>query len=239
MPVGTMEQHGPHLPLMTDFCIATEVARRAIEQVPDEALLMPTIYYGFNEHHMDFPGTIAIDGHHFVDYVADVGKSLAHHGFRKIILVNGHGSNVPFLDAAARAVTNSTPAVCAMVPWWTLAASAAREIRESERPGGICHGGEAETSAMLYLRGEMVRFEKAKKEIGFQKSRYIHWDLLDKPPVTFMEWWSRFSKSGVVGDPTLATREKGEKLVETAANELAEFIKEFRRRKIADRVDHH
>ena len=104
IPVGTIEQHGPHLPLITDAWTATEISRLAVEKVVPKAVLMPTVYYAFNEHHLDFPGTIAIDTHPFINYVAGIGQSLAHHGFCKILIVNGHGSNIPFLDIAARTI---------------------------------------------------------------------------------------------------------------------------------------
>src|SRR6266404_5364928 len=120
LPVGTVEQHGPHLPLVTDVLTATEMSRLAVERMPAEAILMPSVYYAFNVHHLDFPGTIAVEGDTFINYVTDIGKSLAYHGFRKILLVNGHGSNVPFLDIAARNITNKTEAICAMVSWWSL-----------------------------------------------------------------------------------------------------------------------
>src|SRR4029078_11492322 len=102
LPVGTVEQHGPHLPLVTDVLTAAEMSRMAVERMPTGAVLMPPVYCSFNEHHLDFPGTIAIQGETIVNYVTDIGVSLAHHGFRKVLLVNGHGSNVPFLDIAAR-----------------------------------------------------------------------------------------------------------------------------------------
>ena len=169
LPVGTVEQHGPHLPLVTDVLTATEMSRMAVERMPGEAILMPPVYYSFNEHHMDFPGTIAVEGETIVNYVTDIGKSLAHHGFRKILLVNGHGSNVPFLDIAARNITNQTEAICAMVPWWSLIPQELlQELRESEFPGGMAHGCELETSVLLHLRGDLVQFEKAKKDINFQ-----------------------------------------------------------------------
>ncbi|MBV8816964.1 MAG: creatininase family protein, partial [Acidobacteriaceae bacterium] len=120
LPVGTIEQHGPHLPLVTDVMTAAEMSRRAVAEIPDEAVLLPAVQYAFNEHHLDFPGTIAIAPDTFIAYVTDIGRSLAHHGFRKILLVNGHGSNVPFLDIVARNITNHTEAICAMIPWWNL-----------------------------------------------------------------------------------------------------------------------
>lgn len=240
IPAGTIEQHGPHLPLVTDVLTATEMSRLAVASIPEEAVLLPSVYYAFNEHHLDFPGTIAIEGTTFVNYVTDIGRSLAHHGFRKILLVNGHGSNVPFLDVAARNITNRTEAICAMVPWWSLIPKPLlKQLRESEYPGGMAHGCELETSVLLYLRGDLVQMDKAARDMNFQRSEFIFWDLEGGSPVYFQEWFSRYSKTGVVGDPTKATAEKGKRFVEAVAERLTALIREFRRREIAPRVDHH
>ncbi len=240
LPVGTVEQHGPHLPLVTDVLTATEMSRLAVERMPREAVLLPPVYYSFNEHHLDFPGTIAVEGPTIVNYVTDIGKSLAHHGFRKILLVNGHGSNVPFLDVAARNITNRTEAICAMVSWWSLIPrDLLKELRESEFPGGMAHGCELETSVLLYLRGDLVQFEKARRDISFQPTEFFYWDLAAPSPVFFQEWFSRYSKTGTVGDPTKATRAKGEKFVLAVADRLVALLKEFRAREIQPRVDHH
>ncbi len=240
LPVGTIEQHGPHLPLSTDVLCATEISRLAVERARGEAILLPSVPYAFNIHHMDFPGTIAIEGPTFINYVTDIGKSLAHHGFRKILLVNGHGSNVPFLDIAARNITNQTEAICAMVPWWSLIPKALfDELREAEWPGGMAHACELETSLLLYFRGDLVQFEKAQKDINFEKTEFFYWDLQSGSPVFFQEWFSRYSKTGAVGDPTKATREKGERFVQVAVDRLVALISEFRRREIRQRVDHH
>jgi creatinine amidohydrolase len=240
LPVGTVEQHGPHLPLVTDVLTATEMSRMAVERTPHEAVLMPSVYYSFNEHHLDFPGTIAVEGQTIVNYVTDIGKSLAHHGFRKILLVNGHGSNVPFLDVAARNITNKTDAICAMVSWWSLIPKALlQELRESEFPGGMAHGCELETSVLLYLRGDLVQFDKAKRDINFQPTEFFYWDLAVPSPVFFQEWFSRYSKTGTVGDPTKATKEKGEKFVKAVVERMVTLIGEFRAREIRARVDHH
>jgi creatinine amidohydrolase len=240
LPVGTIEQHGPHLPLVTDVLTATEMSRRAVERMPREALLMPSVCYSFNEHHLDFPGTIAVEGQTIINYVADIGKSLARHGFRKILLVNGHGSNVPFLDVAARNITNHTEAICAMVPWWNLIPKELfGELRESEYPGGMAHACELETSVLLYLRGDLVQLEKAARDISFQRTEFFYWDLQAASPVFFQEWFSRYSRTGTVGDPTKATREKGEKFVAAVVERLVALLKEFRMREIRPRVDHH
>jgi creatinine amidohydrolase len=240
LPVGTVEQHGPHLPLVTDVLTASEMARLAVKSMPEEAVLMPPVYYSFNEHHLDFPGTIAVEGSTIVRYVSDIGRSLAHHGFRKILIVNGHGSNVPFLDVAARDITNHTEAICAMVSWWSLIPpELMRELRESEYPGGMAHACELETSVLLYLRSDLVQLDKAERDINFQPSEFFFWDLQSSSPVFFQEWFSRYSNTGTVGDPTKATPEKGRRFVEAVVKRLADLLRDFRIREIRPRVDHH
>jgi creatinine amidohydrolase len=240
LPVGTVEQHGPHLPLVTDVLTSGEMSRRAVERLAGEAVLMPPVFYSFNEHHMDFPGTIAVEGPTVVNYVTDIGLSLARHGFRKVLIVNGHGSNVPFLDIAARNITNRSDAICAMVSWWSLIPKELfRELRESEFPGGMAHGCELETSVLLYLRGDLVKMDKAQRDINFQKTEYFYWDLEGGSPVFFQEWFSRYSKTGTVGDPTKASKEKGERFVAPVVDRMVDLIREFRAREIGKRVDHH
>ena len=239
LPVGTIEQHGPHLPLSTDCITSREIARCVVERIPNEAILMPQVYYSFNFHHLDFPGTIDVEGPHIIDYVTDVGKSIAYHGFRKILLVNGHGSNQPFLDIVARNITNHTEAIAAMVSWWSLADPALTEIRESEYPGGLSHGCELETSVILHFRPDLVQMEKAERDMENPKSKYFFWDLQKPSPIRFQEFFSRTSRTGTRGDPTLANREKGAKVVDCVVNNMIDLVREFRAREILPRVDHH
>jgi creatinine amidohydrolase len=240
LPVGTIEQHGPHLPLVTDVLTASEISRRAVREIPGEAVLLPSVFYAFNEHHLDFPGTIAVRGDTFINYVTDIGRSLAHHGFRKILLVNGHGSNVPFLDIAARNITNETPAICAMAPWWNLLPKQLlKDLRESEFPGGMAHGCELETSVLLYLRGDLVQMDKAERDLPVQRSEFFYWDLQSPSPVFFQEFFSRYSRTGTLGDPTKASVHKGELFVKAAVETMIRLIRELRTKEIHPRVDHH
>lgn len=240
LPVGTTEQHGPHLPLVTDVLTASEMSRLAVERIPEEAVLLPAVYYSFNEHHMDFPGTIAVEGETIIRYVTEIGTSLARHGFRKILIVNGHGSNVPFLDIAARNITNTTAAVAAMASWWSLIPKELIvKLRESEYPGGMAHGCELETSVLLHLRPDLVQMDKAQKDISFQRTEFFYWDLQNPSPIFFQEWFSRYSKTGTVGDPTKASAAKGAAFTGAVVERMITLIREFRSREIGARVDHH
>ena len=240
IPCGTVEQHGPHLPLSTDFITAAMISERAVQQAAPDALLLPTVCYGFNEHHMDFPGTVAIPGQDYINYTTNIGLSLARHGFDKILYVNGHGSNRPFLDVAAREVCNRTDAFAALVSWWSLIPHGLLdETLQSEVPGGVSHACEFETSAVLYLRPDLVSMSRAVKEQGFKPGKYMWRDLRVTSPLVFNEQWSRFSRTGIQGDPTLATPEKGKVLVESAVENLVGLIRELKEREFQPRVDHH
>jgi creatinine amidohydrolase len=240
LPVGTTEQHGPHLPLATDYLSAGAIARSAVEQVYPHALVMEAVPYSFNEHHMDFPGTIHVDAHTIIDYIAAIGTSVAHHGFRHITLFNGHGSNVPFLDIAARMITNRTNAICALASWWSLLKKEDFSWRESSFPGGMSHGCEAETSLLLHLTPELVDMSKAVRTIEeVQTSENIWWDMEGSSGVFFQEFFSRNTLTGIQGDPTVATAEKGRQLFAAATRRLAAFLEEFRQREIRPRHDLH
>src|SRR5690242_21898048 len=104
VPCGAVEQHGPHLPLDVDMICPTEIARGAGRLIPEKVLVLPTVCYGYTGHVMDFPGTINQHFEHFIDHVLDITKSLAYHGFKKILLLNGHGSNMPNLRSEERRV---------------------------------------------------------------------------------------------------------------------------------------
>ncbi|HUE75968.1 MAG TPA: creatininase family protein [Chloroflexota bacterium] len=240
IPCGTTEQHGPHLPLAVDFVTASMIGDQAVQRVAPDALLLPTVCYGFNEHHMDFPGTIAIAGHDFINYTAAIGQSLARHGFRNILYLNGHGSNRPYLEIAAREVCNTSDAFAAVVSWWSLIPKEIlAENLTSEFPGGVSHACELETSALLYLRPDLVDMSLAVREYGLTPSKHLWRDLRSPSPVVFNEQWSRFSRTGIQGDPTLASVEKGRAVVEAAVSELADLLVELREREHRARTDHH
>jgi len=165
VPCGAVEQHGPHLPLDVDVVCPGGIAYGAARLIADKVLVLPTLCYGYTGHVMDFPGTINTHYTHFIDQVLDVVKSLAYHGFKKIVLLNGHGSNWPNLDLAARRANLETDAECIPVCWWNLLTVDKEFLpswRESKFPGGCAHACELETSLYLYLDGDNVRKDQIK-----------------------------------------------------------------------------
>jgi creatinine amidohydrolase len=243
LPFGAVEDHGPHLPLNSDNIIVETLCLEAARQAPDDMLVMPLIAYGLDEHHMDFPGTISVDMQTLIDYVADVAGSAARHGFSHILIVNGHGSNAPIADLAARSVVLETGVVCgAMSPNAAvdpaLAEPTLSEMRRSG-PGGVAHAGEYETAMMLYLRPDLVQMDKAVREMGQLKRRFFNWDHPEPSALSWQDWWSRMSESGICGDPTVATAEFGQALFETTVRNLVQFIRDFRSLPLRSRRDRH
>ena len=246
LPVGSTEQHGPHLPLEVDNLIVTNVCLEAGRIAPEKILVAPTISYGFNVHAMDFPGTMHAAYDHFIEYCLDVCKSFAYHGFKRLIIVNGHGSNTPLLEFVGRRVILETDALAASFMWWNLLQldpNFIASFRESVFPGGAGHACEVETSMLLHLAPEKVQMDKAADYIAWynrQGATGFQWaDAFGAGPVTLVEWTSTFLEDGVFGQPTLATADKGRRILAEAANRLVQFAAEFQQRPDRPRVDHH
>ena len=121
-PIGSVEDHGHHLPLDTDNFLIQSICEEAARRAEGEILLLPLIPYGFETHHMDFPGTIDIRMENLLNFVLDVTKSIAHHGFKRILIADGHGSNMPILEMVARRTILETDSLCGAFIWPSLAA---------------------------------------------------------------------------------------------------------------------
>lgn len=242
LPIGSVEQHGPHLPLDVDNFLARGVCIAAAKLAPRELLVMPTIPYGYNEHALDFPGTIHVHYDHFIEYGLDVCKSVAHAGFDRVILVNGHGSNEPLCEFIARRATLETDALFASTMWTNLAIEAFESVRESGY-GGAGHACELETSAYLHLDASKVQMQHARDHFGGAagslQSQFMGADLTRGwRPMKVIQWTSGAAPEGVSGAPSLATPEKGRVTIEAASQNLLEFAREFRAMTKAARVDH-
>lgn len=239
LPVGATEDHGPHMALDTDTLLVGNIADGVARAAPDEVLVMPPIPYGFNEHHKDFPGVIWIQPETLVAFVTDVTKSLAHHGFRRMLILNGHGSNHPVLDLAARKTVIETEAICVFASYWTLMPEAIAAHRTSPQ-GGIAHACEFEASLYLHLDPEHVRMDRARAQVVHDPdSRYFNLDLAGSRRAMLMRWWSEQSPDGTMGDPTVATADKGRLFFDAAVTETLGLVREIRALPFPGRRDHH
>ena len=235
LPTGSTEQHGKHLPLDVDafLCesVCLEVGRRAAGQV----LVLPPISYGLNLHHIDFPGTIHIEPETFIAFCLNITKSVAYHGFEKILIVNGHGSNAPLIDLVARRTVLETKSLCFAVGYASFLLEAFKPIRESEV---MAHADEFETALYLHLAPERVRMELAVKDDD-RMGKYVSSDSTSNYPVRFNDFWGRWTKTGVHGDATKGTAAKGKVLFEAAVTGLVDLVAELRAWPISKREDMH
>jgi creatinine amidohydrolase len=236
IPVATLEDHGHHLPIDADLRIVDEICRRAAEEIPDEVVLLPAIPHGYSPHHMDFPGPITIGWETFTRYCVDVGRSLADHGFRRILYLNGHGSNQNLVEMAARLVMVDRPDVLAGAAFYLSSPDSLRAIddaRESER-SGMAHACELETSIYLAIDPDAVDMDLAVDEESYPEGQHAWLDWTDGS-LKIMPWWSSFSRTGVQGRPTLATAEKGKALLDAAITECVAYIRELRDKPLPER----
>ncbi len=233
VPCGSVEQHGAHLPLDVDIVCPQGIAYGAGRAAPVKMLVLPPVGYGYTAHVMDFPGTINTHYATFIESVLDITRSLAYHGFKKILLLNGHGSNMPNLDLVARRTNLETDAECILAGWWnflTVDKTFLPRWRQSKFPGGCAHACELETSLYLYLDGNDVRKDQIKSDvISFnEENSPFNWvDLFAAGPATIISWTSSYSATGVLGEAELATAEKGQQVYEEAVKQLVRFVTWF------------
>jgi creatinine amidohydrolase len=221
LPIGSVEQHGPACPLDVDIVGAYAVCLRAAQAVDDFAcLVLPPLAYGLAPYNMGWIGTITLELETAVAVLHDICASVHRHGFRKIVLVNGHGGNVPLMGAVATKLSEEGIFV-GTTSIWDLGAEALRRLEE--RDGGrIGHGGEMETSIQLYLRPFLVDMTRATAEVN----PYI--DPVQRHPRMGMVELLRETGTGVMGDGTVATAAKGQAFVEDAATNLIDVVRWFR-----------
>ena len=234
LPTGSTEQHGRHLPLDTDVFLAESVCLEIGRRRPESVLVLPPIAYGLNMHHIDFPGTIHIEPEVFIDFCVNITKSVAYHGFEKILLINGHGSNAPLIDLIARKTTLATDSLCFACSYPSFLWEKFEEVRESEV---AAHADEFETSLYLYLAPDRVQMDKAEKGDD-RMGRYVSSDSTSSY-IRFNDYWGRWTQLGVHGDPTVATAEKGRIIFEAAVEGLIEAVDELRAWPIEKRADMH
>jgi creatinine amidohydrolase len=244
LPIGSTEQHGPHLPLDVDNLLSNSVCMEAARRAPHVGLVAPQISYGYNIHALDYPGTMHVGYEHLIGLCLDLCKSFAYHGFKRIVIVSGHGGNSAALELASRRAILETDALVTSFTWWSLLQSDfVASVRDSVFPGGTGHAGEFETSVYLHLAEEKVQVDKAKDHIAWYNVRgtsSFQWgDLFGSGPVSVFERSSTFTEDGTFGEPTLANAEKGKLIFEEAVTRLVEFVLEFQNRLSRASVDHH
>jgi len=224
LPVGAIEQHGPHLPLDCDAFDAGYMAQKVAESCTSpRPLVLPLIPYGVSYHHEDFSGTISISPETLSQMVYNIGMSAFRHGITKLVIINGHGGNGPALHFAAQMINRDAHIFTCVDTGET---SDPDIYAMAETPNDV-HSGEIETSTSLATRPHLVQLSKARKFIPRFSSRYL--DFTSKRSVGWYAYTSKISPTGVLGDPTKGSREKGERMWQVMIEHLVEFVEDLKR----------
>jgi creatinine amidohydrolase/Fe(II)-dependent formamide hydrolase-like protein len=224
LPVGAIEQHGPHLPLDTDSFDAEYLANQVAKACSDpRPLVLPLIPYGVSYHHEGFKGTISIHNDTLSKFVYEIGMGLARNGIKKIVIINGHGGNSPSLNFAAQMINRDARIFVCVDSGETSDVDINQMI---ETPNDV-HAGEFETSTALAVRPELVRMALAKKSVPEFSSHYLNFS--SKRGISWYAYTKRISENGVIGDPTRADVEKGRKMWQIMVAHLVTFIEDLKR----------
>ena len=231
LPLGAIEQHGPHLAVSTDTDIVTMVAMGAEEKLSGQVVLCPTLSFGSSHHHLSFGGTLSLSPALYTQVVVDLVGSLLRNGFRRIVLLNGHGGNITPVKQAL-AILNADNALSreaniVLATYWELAGDAFAGKAPMESPA-LSHACEYETSLMLHLCPSKVFMDKVERAGRPASNGYTGWE--DDEPykgVTIFKGTEYISSNGSSGEPQLATAEKGAHLYEKAVGALVRFLRSF------------
>ena len=213
---GACENHGDHMPFGSDFIFPTEIARRLATKV-NNVIVLPAIPYGVSLHHDQFQMTMSINPETLVGIISDLLSSLIQNKIRRVLIINGHDGNIGPIEVAARSIKNKHPemTIACLESWWILVGQLKKYLFEVWR--GLGHGGEAETSAILAVRPDLVNMESAPKEV------------IPKLPENIRIFWKfdELTSTGATGAPQKASIEKGNEILQMLEDLLLSFIKEL------------
>lgn len=206
IPTGSLEQHGPHLPLLTDTIIVSEVAAAAEALIPAKMLLTPTLWLGASGHHLSFPGTLSASMESYIAAVRSAVESLIPHGFRKFYVLNGHGGNTEPNGVALRQLKQNNPEMTfGHAGYFVFCADVIAHVMSGPQKD-MRHACEAETSLMLHLRPDLVRTDRLRND-GLRTEPLLR---------GVIHHFDEMTERGSLGYATLATSEKGAQIFEAA-----------------------
>jgi creatinine amidohydrolase len=226
-PIGAIEQHGPHLPIIVDSAIAVGVLGKALSKLDltIPAYALPPLYYGKSNEHWHFPGTITLSAQTLLAMLTEIAESIYRSGFRKLVLMNAHGGQPQVMEIAARDIHQKYQDFMVFPLFtWRVPHIAKELLSPKEVELGI-HAGDAETSVMLSILPEQVRMEQAVAEYPHDLPQESLLSMEGKLPFAWLT--QELSQSGVMGDATVATKEKGDRLLESVSNGWVRVIEDI------------
>ena len=230
--IGAIEQHGAHLPLVTDALIGRHFTGLVDDVLGDDVLILPQVAICCSEHHMSFAGSLTLTHETMLAYVSDVLSSVIAHGFTNIILFNSHGGNLAIGQVIMEKLGHRYPDVdFFMLTWWKLAPEALRALQESEF-GGVGHACEFETSMLLHIAPELVDLDAAQDTPLQTSFTWADADLLTGSRGSHQRSMAELTAhTGVFGAPSYATADKGKKIIDIVTDEFVMMLRDSFARK--------
>ena len=233
LPVASIEQHGPHLPVSVDSTLNEGILRRALELAPPDMplLVLPIQKIGLSVEHIRFPGTLTLQPETALALWTDIGNSVAQAGVRKLVVFNSHGGQPQVVDILCRRLRIAHRMFALAVSWFKLRRrrDAEDSLPEAERVHGI-HGGAVETAMMMHLTPGLVRREAIADFSSRWLAREAEFEQLVPEGAVAFGWETQdLHPSGAVGDATLATPQMGAEIVDNAAQAFVTLLQEVHR----------
>jgi creatinine amidohydrolase len=225
VPVGSLEQHGQHLPTGTDTILATAAVQAGIDNVDDAVpvLLAPPLWAGYSPHHRPFGGTITVEHDTFINTITEIVDAAAGNGFDAVVFVNGHGGNKPLLSTAITVAGQEHPEIdVSTFLYLDLLGPETKELKASDVPG--VHGGELETALLLAVRPNLVDEDLVSTTPQREPYERTGTDLLDGGPVSVYRSFDEYTETGTLGEPGAACVETGERALEVVGSEIATIL---------------
>jgi creatinine amidohydrolase len=231
LPIGSCEVHAMHLPYGTDALVIDAVTKRAAARAVEKGapvLCLPVQFIGCAQNMMEFPGSLTLRPTTLIQIIKDIAGCLIHHGIRKLLILNGHGGNSAAIGSACRELYDRKDFFVARMNYWDSCMDVIETVRETKH---LEHADEIETSVALALFPDLVKMERA-VPVEVNPSRL---PLLQKYGGDFTRPWHLYTKNGGTGDPTKATREKGEKVLSAVVERVGDVLVELANAKMDDR----
>ena len=236
LPVGILEQHGPHLPINTDNVIAGGIARLVAEHIQNEipVMTMPTVWAGYHGSELEnIPGSVRVSAMSLYHYVYDICESLVRGGFTKIAIVNGHGQNPAILELVIREIANQFNVhILLTYPMKMIPKEEGLQIKKSPEGGAGGHADEVETALVLALQEELVDMSLAPEgDRCTHCTKFFAGDTFPQHSTVgfgyYSTWALQKTKSGVLGEPKYASKEMGKAFLEVIIRNYTELLKEY------------
>jgi len=229
LPLGAVEQHGPHLPLATDRILVDHFCQELNRHLGEEVIILPTVSVGYSKHHDDFPGTLSLTHETLLRQVVETAESALRTGMTNLLILNAHGGNEGVAQVALEQLGHRWPD-CTVVrtTWWRIATEELQEI-STTGPGGVGHACELETSLLLATAGHLVDESAIPARANRSTFSWDTADMLRGGAATVYRRFATVSSTGVFGDPRAASVEKGQQISAAVTRHLVALVRSLRR----------